>query len=544
MKSSAAQHHRLRRRGIILVVILVLVAMISLAGFSFRGRMATEYEATLIGGDLRQARQTLASAETYLVSLADYLAGWPEPYTWFAHDPQMFSAQTVNAASAPEAPNASESVRRRWRFSVVDQLPAVVANSAQDQEFTDSATPVNIRFGMKNESSKLHLVRAMMWDLETPGAGREALMQIPGMTPEAADSILDWLDSDDDPREFGAEAEHYSRLDRPYTPRNGLPESLEELLFVKGVTREAFYGQGPQQFDGAAQVAWSDLLTIHSAEPNTDRHGEDRIDLNELYPSDYSSGTVVGDSGAVDVSFLPSELVKYILLLRLYGATFPSESTATSPGTFSAVQSSSTTPLAQISIPQDESLDLIDIESLCDLIDSSVQLPQSAGGQLVASPLTSARSEFLEIMNVLEERVTVDIDDQFTGRININSAPEIVLRALVGDAESAARIVQQRAMVENWERETPAWLLTRQIVDLPTYRRIYPHITTRGAVHSGEIIVYREFGGPYLRRRLTIDASSKPTHRIAWTDLTSQGLPVETSALRYQGSDFDTELRR
>jgi hypothetical protein len=141
-------------------------------------------------------------------------------------------------------------------------------------------------------------------------------------------------------------------------------------------------------------------------------------------------------------------------------------------------------------------------------------------------------------MKQLEERVTVSSDDTLLGRINVNTAAEPVLRALIGDAQIASQIVEQRHMADPWERETTAWLLTRQILDLPTYRRIYPHITTRGAVHSGEIIVYREFGGPFLRRRLIIDASSQPARRVAWVDLTEDGLPVDLSALRSQRSEF------
>ena len=43
------------RNGVVLIVVLVLVVMMSLAGFGFMNRMATEYEATLINADSRQA---------------------------------------------------------------------------------------------------------------------------------------------------------------------------------------------------------------------------------------------------------------------------------------------------------------------------------------------------------------------------------------------------------------------------------------------------------------------------------------------------------
>jgi general secretion pathway protein K len=56
------------------------------------------------------------------------------------------------------------------------------------------------------------------------------------------DSILDWQDPDNVPRANGAEDEYYQSLPRPYHPKNGAFDSLEELLLVKGVTRDILHG--------------------------------------------------------------------------------------------------------------------------------------------------------------------------------------------------------------------------------------------------------------------------------------------------------------
>jgi general secretion pathway protein K len=56
------------------------------------------------------------------------------------------------------------------------------------------------------------------------------------------DSILDWRDKDDLRRMHGAEDEYYQSLPEPYHTKNDDFESLEELLLVKGVTPEIFYG--------------------------------------------------------------------------------------------------------------------------------------------------------------------------------------------------------------------------------------------------------------------------------------------------------------
>jgi hypothetical protein len=61
------------------------------------------------------------------------------------------------------------------------------------------------------------------------------------MTIEIADAILDWLDDDDEPREFGAEA-NTTRRWPPYAPKNGPLETVEELLLVRGVTPQLLFG--------------------------------------------------------------------------------------------------------------------------------------------------------------------------------------------------------------------------------------------------------------------------------------------------------------
>lgn len=56
------------------------------------------------------------------------------------------------------------------------------------------------------------------------------------------DSILDWRDSDDLHRLNGAESDYYLSLSPSYTAKNGPFDAVEELLWVRGVTPEIFYG--------------------------------------------------------------------------------------------------------------------------------------------------------------------------------------------------------------------------------------------------------------------------------------------------------------
>jgi len=79
------------------------------------------------------------------------------------------------------------------------------------------------------------------------------------------DSILDWKDSDELHRLHGAESDYYLSLPNPYRAGNSEFETLEQLLLVKGVTREALFGDGNRQ--GIIRY-----LTIYS--------GVERINVN------------------------------------------------------------------------------------------------------------------------------------------------------------------------------------------------------------------------------------------------------------------------
>lgn len=74
-----------------------------------------------------------------------------------------------------------------------------------------------------------------------------------------SDSILDWRDDNDTHRNNGAEDDYYESLARPYPAKDAPFDAVEELLLVRGVTREMFYGSG--EFPGLRDV----FTTVHSS---------------------------------------------------------------------------------------------------------------------------------------------------------------------------------------------------------------------------------------------------------------------------------------
>ena len=57
------------------------------------------------------------------------------------------------------------------------------------------------------------------------------------------DSLVDWLDTDDEEHENGAERGYYSSRNPPYIPANGPMLFPEELLLVKGWNKKILYGE-------------------------------------------------------------------------------------------------------------------------------------------------------------------------------------------------------------------------------------------------------------------------------------------------------------
>jgi general secretion pathway protein K len=100
-------------------------------------------------------------------------------------------------------------------------------------------------------------------NLNTSQPGRiEALLQALGLQKNArdaiVDSIQDWRDPNDEHRLSGAESDdYYLKLPVPYRARNANLDSTFELLQIKGITPELFYGAG-------GQPGLRDVVTVRS----------------------------------------------------------------------------------------------------------------------------------------------------------------------------------------------------------------------------------------------------------------------------------------
>ncbi|MFO7904105.1 MAG: type II secretion system protein GspK [Pirellulaceae bacterium] len=558
-----------RRRGIVIVVVTVVILLVSLAAYGFLTLMQTENKAALARGDQLQAKSVASSGREYLARLLE-LPRSERPVKAERDDvSDGFQDILVDGDS-----DESDEFARQGRFSIL----------ASNHDETGTR---DWRFGYENESAKIHLALLLDLEREQPGAGQDALMNLPNMDESTADAILDWIDEDDQRRGQGAESEYYSGLSPPRSPRNAVPPALEELLLVKGVTRaklfgadqnadfevDASEGQRGQQTGGFASEGrkpWRRYLTVHAGERDEMHDGGSRIRLNQ--------SDLAALHRELSAAFDPS-WANFIVAYRQYGPYSGSES----GGEASELS-------VDLSQPADQK-----IESPLELIDARVAIPAQQGAsrrspsqrsasrgsasrgsasrrranrgsasrgsmsrgnanrtnagpgragrgnaspggsgeqdgeddvEVFASPFTGDPGQMREYLPRLMDGVTVGSGSPIHGRINVNLAPPEVLAALPGiDTATAERIASSRSMssMGTEGRRHAVWLLIEEIVDRDQMRRLERYVTTGGAVGRAQIIGYYGHGSPITRFETVVDATEPPARQVYYKGLRRLG---------------------
>jgi len=102
-----------------------------------------------------------------------------------------------------------------------------------------------------------------------------------------ADSIIDWVDKDHAHLLNGAEDDYYKSLENPYECRDGAFVVTEELLLVRGVTDEIYYGRKfpSEEVDEVMEEERVVRSSLSDEEMVHDSEGEGRITrgLSELF---------------------------------------------------------------------------------------------------------------------------------------------------------------------------------------------------------------------------------------------------------------------
>ena len=511
-----ANHAQLRRRqGVVLMIVLVVVVMLALAGYTFSKLMLTHHRSTKLSGHQAQTRSLVDSGvdavRSYLIQdeeIRQQLGGHFD-------NPDYFQAASVLL---------DPTGLQRGNFTVLS--PAV------DQD----GMLGGVRYGLEDVSSRLNLNALLFADENIEGSAREILMALPGMSEEIADAILDWIDEDEEIREYGVESEYYSTLDPPYAAKNQPLDTVEELLLVRGVTPQLLFGADanrngtidPHEFsdpmgseagiDAAAlaevelERGWAAYLTLFSQERNVNALGQPRIFLNNDNLEElYSQLTTVFDE----------EWAIFIVAYRQAGAYDGQESGESGAG-------------QQLDFEQEGKNKLTQV---LDLIGKKVEIKFQGNEQptVLQSPFPEDPTALAFYLPTLLDQVSTSKELTIPGRININETSATVLAGIPGMTEDIlASLLERRgvpseetALNMSFQHET--WLLTEGIVTLEEMKSMIPFVCTGGDVFQAQIVGYYEDEAAASRAEVIFDATTPLPRVLFWRDIShlGRGYPLD-----------------
>jgi type II secretory pathway component PulK len=350
-----------RRSAVLLLAVLLVVSAVTLATLAFMQSMLLGHEESRLTGENIQARYAAESGiDAARLFIASSRAARREAGGTF-NNPNRFQAIPVLQSKDPLnpcnysliAPNLNESGEYSGvRFGLQNEsarlnlnaLPIIDATLSVPPEIANMAssslmpTPSGSGSSGGSGSSTSAMLDGLASANSSGSLGRDLLMALPAMNEEIADAILDFIDADDEVREYGCEREYYSQLPSPYAPINGSLDSIEQLLLVRGVTPYLLFGLDQNRNGvlesseenaalglggtasspalsgmGSTSVApsatsssstaqppnlgWAMYLTLYSKEKNVTSDGSARVNLNsaDLQTLRTDLGTALGD---------------------------------------------------------------------------------------------------------------------------------------------------------------------------------------------------------------------------------------------------------
>jgi type II secretory pathway component PulK len=304
--------------------------------------------------------------------------------------------------------------------------------SDNDEDFND--VPLNrcwFSVQVVDEASKLNI----------NAATKEQILGLPYMVEEIADAIIDWRDTDDTPSGTGVESGYYESLPYGYLSRNGPFRTLRELLLVKDVTEELFYGEdtnlngrldynekdgdlSPPADDGddTLDVGWAAYLTCYSPGGGQSTSGQTSGSSGQ---TSGTSGQTSGNSGQTSGQTSGTS-----------GQT--SGSSGQSSGTSGQASGSS----GQTSGSSGRTSGSSNQTSGGSSGQGSGGSSQTSGGSAQTSGGSSQTSGGSTQTSGGSAQTTATSTTQTSAKVNVNTASDIVLAALLGGGDDAERTAQ------------------------------------------------------------------------------------------------------
>lgn len=322
-------------------------------------------------------------------------------------------------------------------------------------------------FRLVDEASKLNL----------NSAPRSMLELLPGITPELVDAIVAWRSRS----QSGGGDSTYGLLDPPRLNKGAPFETVDELRLVYGASLDVLLGE------------------------DVNRNGildENENDGDQSAPRDNADGLV------------QPGLLEYVTVYSREPNTRPDGSRRLNVATAQSRQSPAF------------------LQVLGRLGGGRAQeIVRALGSQELRSPaelMVEGRFTAEEWAQIRDE-VTTSSGSTVTGRINVNTADEVVLGCIPGiGPENAPALVAYRLANPDAVRGSFAWLA--QVLSRGSITRAGPYITDRSYQFTADVVAVARGGRGYARTRTVFDASRSTPRIVYHQDLAASGWALGPSA--------------
>ena len=507
------QERSSRRRGMALLVVVVLIMLTALGAYRFSFYMESQYRLTRLHEEQVHARLAAISGMELAATIVEMSPTQRMSIGGLVDNPAVFRDIAVDF-------NANSTANQRdpnlWRFCLLSPRSAEQAtNSLQASAQIADAASLPIRFGLENESAKLHMPTLIAWDQMMPGHARNTLLGLPGASEKMVDAWLQEIGVSGRADKGGFQGQLASLDDLRHTwfggdlNQNYQLDPLEIRLANQHMSKER--AASPASIGSVNGVGGykplQRFVTWVSGHRNVTRNGHARIFLNEPdLQSLHRQLSLVWSTDWAD----------FVIAMRQFG---PSNS---------ATIAGATTELVPQWSPDFGKAAIFAFRSPLDLVGAVVDLPSvsasnsssSTTGQssqvrrTLRNPFSSELSEVRNYLGRVLDDVTVELSPISEGRIDVSEAPVEVLAGVPGlDLSLAQRMIQQRSgstntMTTTQEIDTIAWLL--DVVDLAKLKELEPYLTCRSDVYSVQAVGYRDSQSAVYRTTATIDAREVP----------------------------------
>jgi type II secretory pathway component PulK len=513
------------RQGYVLIAVLIVVVVLSLVAYRFTDAMTADYRASVRTADMAQARAAAASGVHYVMALLADPDTRMTVLSYSLNNPSLFQDVPVRTDAT--------SARKNAYFSIV--------------AFDNFGGSAGTRYGITDESGKLNINALIKLD-PTGEVLYNALLKLPNMTPEIADAIVDWVDTDDNIRPSGAETADYADLG--YKAKNNSLNSLDELLLVRGVEPQLLFGTDrnrngvDDEGGGGIDRGWSDYLTVHGREVNVDSTGLLRIWIN------HNSDDLAAIYKALVESGLDEEMAAYLIAAKIYTRTQldaqgnPLQMGKGGGGKKGKQQkirvggAEDLVAAVETSLENPTALAPRTVSSLMDLMNTRVTLPRTGGSGafgtggeqetvVVNCPLNDA-SRRAQILPMLLDKVCTKEAVEMLPRLNVNTAAREVLLGLPGLTETDVDAIisaREGLVPDDPATTTGAWLLTDAGLTPEKFKALEKYVTGSSMIYRVESVGYLGGGSPVVRVEAMIDINMGSPRILYYRELTDLDQP-------------------